>query len=132
MREAIRKQFIDQITNKDFIIQKLRQGFKEFRHEIDAKINARGYQEILDIGPRIKAKADVYKMTEFVDDRDKQKKLKDAERKALLKMQNESKGSKNKEILTRQTMKNKDFEAIMNNTVSEIDERLGMNESQIK
>lgn len=133
MREAIRKEFIDDINNKDFVIQKLKQGFGEFRHEIDARINARGYQEILDIGPRIKAMANVYKMTEFVDSHDKQKRLDDADRKAVLKMQNENKNvNKNQEMLPRPTLQSKDFEVKLNNTISEVDERSNIDDSQIK
>lgn len=133
MRDEIRKEFIDEITNKNYIIQKLKQGFDEFRKEIDARINERGYQEILEIGPRIKAMADVYKMTEFSDPQEKQKRLQDADRKAQYKMQKENKQRDlNNNTFAKTTFAKEPEVKLLNNTISEVDERsVNDNESRL-
>jgi hypothetical protein len=80
MREEIQRQFIDEITEKDYLIKKYREGFKEYKERVNKGISSEVYDEITTIEERVKARANVYKMTDIKGTFDLMKRLTDAER----------------------------------------------------
>lgn len=80
MREEIQKQFIDEITEKDYLIRKYREGFDEYKIRVNKGISSEVYNEITTIEKRVKARATVYKMTDIKSVKDKMTLLQDAEK----------------------------------------------------
>lgn len=80
MREEIQRQFIDEITEKDYLIKKYREGFKEYKERVNKGISSEVYDEITTIEERVKARANVYKMTDIKGTFDMMKRLTEAER----------------------------------------------------
>ena len=80
MREEIRKEFIDEILENNYLICKYRQGFAEYKKIVNVNINIEVYNEITSIENRDKARANVYKMTDIQNTEDKLKRLLDAEK----------------------------------------------------
>ena len=80
MREEIRKQFVDEIEEKDYLIKKYREGFAEYKTRVNKGINSEVYNEITTIENRVKARANVYKMTDIQSIQDKMQRLQNAEK----------------------------------------------------
>ena len=80
MREEIQRQFIDEITEKDYLIKKYREGFDEYKTRVNKGISSEVYNEITTIENRVKARATVYKQTDIKSVADMMKRLNDAEK----------------------------------------------------
>ena len=80
MREEIRKEFIDEILENNYLISKYIQGFAEYKKIVNVSINSEVYNEIMSIENQVKARANVYKMTDIQNTEDKLKRLLDAEK----------------------------------------------------
>jgi len=80
MREEIQKQFIDEITEKDHLIRKYKEGFDEYKTRVNKGISSEVYNEITTIENRVKARANVYKMTDIQGIQDKLLRLQTAEK----------------------------------------------------
>lgn len=80
MREEINNQFIDEITEKDYLLKKYREGFDEYKTRVNKGISSEVYNEITTIENRVKARANVYKMTDIQNLQDKMKRLENAEK----------------------------------------------------
>jgi hypothetical protein len=80
MREEILKQFIDEITEKNFLIKKYREAFAEYKTRVNKDISSEVYNEITTIESRVMARANVYKMTDIENIEDKLKRLQNAEK----------------------------------------------------
>ena len=80
MREEIHKQFVNEITEKDYLINKYRQSFADFKNSISAQKNSEVYEQIVTLENRVRARSNVYKMTDIKDHEDKIKRLIDAEK----------------------------------------------------
>ena len=63
------------------LISKYKQGFDEYKKDVNCRINSEVYNEITSIENRVKARANVYKMTDIQNTEDKLKRLIDAENK---------------------------------------------------
>lgn len=62
------------------LISKFRQAFDEYKKDVNCRINSEVYNEITSIDNRVKARANVYKMTDIQSNEDKLKRLMDAEK----------------------------------------------------
>lgn len=62
------------------LISKYKQGFDEYKKDVNCRINSEVYNEITSIENRVKARANVYKMTDIQNTEDKLKRLIDAEK----------------------------------------------------
>ena len=80
MREEIQKQFIDEITEKDHLIRKYKEGFDEYKTRVNKGISSEVYNEITTIENRVKARANVYKMTDIQGIQEKLSRLQAAEK----------------------------------------------------
>jgi chloramphenicol O-acetyltransferase len=80
MREEILKQFIDEVTEKNFLIKKYREAFAEYKTRVNKDISSEVYNEITTIESRVMARANVYKMTDIENIEDKLKRLQNAEK----------------------------------------------------
>jgi predicted nuclease with TOPRIM domain len=80
MREEIKNQFIDEITEKDYLLKKYREGFAEYKTRVNKGISSEVYNEITTIENRVKARANVYKMTDIQNLQEKMKRLENAEK----------------------------------------------------
>ena len=120
MKEEIRKEFIDEILENNYLICKYRQGFAEYKKIVNVSINSEVYNEITSIENRVKARANVYKMTDIQNTEDKLKRLLDAEKQKGIHL------SKYKEIEIKLENSNIDNEHKSFN-ISEIKDRDGEN-----
>ena len=84
MREEIRKEFIDEILENNYLICKFRQGFIEYKKIVIVSINNEVYNEITSIENRVKSRANVYKLTDIQNTEDKLKRFLDAEKQKSL------------------------------------------------
>lgn len=80
MREEIQKQFVDEITEKDHLIRKYKEGFDEYKTRVNKGISSEVYNEITTIENRVKARANVYKMTDIQGIQEKLSRLQAAEK----------------------------------------------------
>ena len=100
----------------NYLISKYRQGFAEYKNIVNVSINSEVYNEITSIENRVKARANVYKMTDIQTPEEKLKRLLDAEKQKGIHI------PKSKEIEIKLNSSNADNE-LKSNNISEIRDR---------